>query len=1183
MGTLTAEKHRIAFIIDSIDSIWVQNVWPPFARFARKLSEDLFIFPGGHLSNLDDLNNLRNRIYSLVNDKNMDGVILYSTCIKSKDTTDDEFKKFCSGLEPLPIVSMNYKIPGHPSVLSDCYTGTKELVTHCIKNHGAKRIAFLCGPATHRDAIERLRGYKDALSEAGLSSGLDNFLVTDPFAWEDGQKAAAQLFEEWKLRPGYDFDTIVGANDDMTVDAIDYFSMRGFHVPRDYHALGFDSSLKSIFPESPLSTVKSSYKEMSSEAFRVLIDYISKTDSLDSFPIEDVILPTKLVIRNSCGCGSSRYQLEEEVPAVNFCEPDEETMITSINEHLELDEKEVKVFIAPVIRAWFGISKKNNFRSINLSAEEIFFGRFEKAVIRFFKTGRDSGLLLRLIQDLLNSGLVSAPQFRKFEPVVLKIIFKIWGRSSIDAQYKGKRQDVALNSLRFQLLETLDRDYLVKSLAEHLPKIGITTAGIALYVDDKTSLWVGSYSPGGIDPVKEQSFPAELIVPESLKHQFSNGVFMIQPLYIEERSLGFLIHNVSDIDGSIYEELRSTISYALKGILQFEEVVKAQKKVVEGIEQNRILSQQKEAAQAASEAKTRFLANVSHEIRTPMNAVLGMAELLLSENLNNRQRHYAEDIKTSAMSLLNIINEILDLSKIQSGRMGLSPVHYNFISLVDNIGSMMHFLIKNKNVAFDIDMQGDIPRYLYGDNARLRQILLNILSNAAKFTEKGFVRLTISVSGSDICFTVTDTGMGINEEDLADLFDAFKQADTVMNRDYKGTGLGLTITKALVEMMNGKIEVESVLGQGTTVYVIIPKVIGDETKVQRYVAAKKLLCSPDTNILAVDDNAINLKVICELLRQCGVTVFAAASGEEALEMLRVDQYNLIFMDHMMPEMDGVETTKKIREMGINTPVVALTANAVRSAKEMLMASGMDDYLSKPIVKEQLYEMLAKWVPDSKYIDPVIENTDSSEDRSPEDQKFWDKISGIDGLSCNIGLERVSGQVEIYKDTLKLFTKETPKYITVLAELLAANDMHNFTIRAHSIKSSLANVGAMSISAKAYELESAGLRKDIEFCASHLQSFSKELEDLSAKLTEAFSELPKGNGPSVISPELELILKRMMDSLNGKKYIEINDNLKKMETQELDGSLKDKVEEIMDAIIIMDYQSALDEIQKLLSA
>jgi signal transduction histidine kinase/HPt (histidine-containing phosphotransfer) domain-containing protein/ActR/RegA family two-component response regulator len=917
---------------------------------------------------------------------------------------------------------------------------------------------------------------------------------------------------------------------------------------------------------------------------------MDKKDSLAPVPVEDVVLPTKLVIRNSCGCGASRYQFADYEPAVSFCDPDEATMITRINEYLELEEKEVNIFVTPIVSAWLGIFRQKNLKSINMtnsssSIEEIFFRRFERTVARFFNSGMDSEILLRLLHDLYNSGLVPASQFRKFEPVLLKTILQIWGRSSIHAQYSRRNQDIALNSLRFELLETKDRDSLVKSLAKHLPKIGIETAGIALYVDGKTSLWVGSYSHGGINPVKEQSFPAELFAPEALKHLFSNGVFMIQPLFIEENALGYFIHTVSGSNGTVYEELRSTISYALKGIFQFEEVIKAQQKVLESIEQNRILTLQKEAAQAASEAKTQFLASVSHEIRTPINAVLGMAELMLSENLNDRQRHYADDIKTSTMSLLGIINKILDLSKIQSGKMGLTPVHYDFISLIDNIGSMMRFLIKSKNVAFDVEMQEGIPRYLYGDNARLRQVLLNILSNAAKFTEKGYVRLSVLISDEDICFTVMDTGMGIKKEDLIDLFDAFKQADVVMNRDYKGTGLGLTITKSIVEMMNGKIEVESILNEGTTVRVTIPKVIGDGTKVQRYIPTKKLLCSPDTNILAVDDNAINLNVICGLLRQCGVTVFAAASGKEAIEILRMNQYNLIFMDHMMPEMDGIETTKKIREMGINTPVIALTANAITSAKEMLLTSGMDDFLSKPILKEQLYEILAKWIPDSKYIDPQLEEAVSLNNHSPDDKGFWDKINGIDGLSCNIGLERVSGQVEIFKDTLKLFVKETEKYITVLAELLTANDMHNFTIQAHSIKSSLANIGAMSLSAKAYDLESASSRGDIEFCVSRLQSFSGELNDLSIKLKAVFSGLSDENVPLAISPELELILTRMEDSLKKSKYIEINDDLNKLEMQKSDGvlggSLKDKIDEIIDAVIIMDYENALNGIQNLL--
>jgi DNA-binding LacI/PurR family transcriptional regulator len=574
MGTVYAEKNRIAFIIDSINSAWAQSVWPSYVKSAGNINKDIFIFPGGKLSPDHDLDNLRNHIYSLVNAENVDGLIFYSPCLRSSETTDNEFKKFYSGFNQIPFISMADKIPGHPSVLSDCYTGMKELTAHCIKIHGAKRIAFLCGPANHHDALERLRGYKDALDEARLPSCRDNFLVTDPFAWEDGYKAAAQLFEERKLRPGYDFDTIIGASDDMTVEAIDYFSRHGFYMPRDYHALGFDNSLKSLFPECPLSTAMSSYKDMSAEAFRVLIEYMDKKDSLDTMPIEDVLLPTKLVIRNSCGCGGSHYQLAEPGPTVNFCEPDEEALITKINEYFELGEREIKTFITPIIRAWFEISQPHNSKSIDKSVEETFFHHFEKAVARFLNTDMDSGLLLRLLQDLYNSGLISATQFKKFEPALLKIILKIWGRSSIHAQYKRKNQDIVLNSLGFELLETNDRDSLVKRMAKHLPKIGIKTAGIALYVDDKTSLWVGSYSSGGISPIKEQLFPADLFVPEPLKHLFSHGVFMIQPLFIEGRALGYFIHTVSDCNGSIYEEIRFTISYALKGIFQFEEIVK---------------------------------------------------------------------------------------------------------------------------------------------------------------------------------------------------------------------------------------------------------------------------------------------------------------------------------------------------------------------------------------------------------------------------------------------------------------------------------------------------------------------------------------------------------------------------------------------------------------------------------
>jgi len=1185
------QKNRIAFIINSISNIWALNVWSPFARCARKLKKDLFIFPGGGLNASNSNDNFRNKVYSLVNTENLDGLIFFGPSLISQRTTEDEFKQFYSGFKQLPFVSLAGKIPDHPSVVLDGYLGMKQLITHCIKIHGAKRIAFIRGPESQYDAIQRFNGYKDALKEAGLPVSDDDFLVTEPFGWAAGGRAAAQLFEERNLIPGRDFDTIVGSNDEMAVGAISYFSRHGFNMPRDYHAVGFDSTLSSLIPENPLTTAMSSYLKMSSEAFRILIEYMNKISSLgngsvDSIPIEDVILPMKPLIRNSCGCGISHYQLSDfaaesegiELELRSFpqsAEPNEEALIAKITEYMELEEKEIKTFIIPIIRAWFGISQGNN------ANEKIFFQRFKKAVVIFFDTNNDTGILLRLLQDLSCSGLISASQYRKFEPSILKIIFKVWERSSIRAQLKRRNQERILNSLRRDLLEIRDRASLLESLARHLPRIGIETAGIALYVDDKTSLWAGSYSSLGVSQLRNQLFPAPLLVPELLKDRFSGGIFVVQPLLIEERALGYFIHSISGYDGPVYDELRSTISYALKGIFQFEEVIKAQQKVLEGIEQNRILTLQKEAAQAASEAKSQFLASVSHEIRTPMNAVLGMAELMLSENLNDRQRRYTEDIKISAIALLDIINEILDLSKIQSGKMDLIPVHYDFVTLMDNIGSMMQFLIKNKDVSFDIDMREDMPRYLYGDNIRLKQILLNILSNSAKFTEKGYIRLSVTVSENDICFTITDTGMGVKEEDIPTLFDAFKQADTVMNRNFKGTGLGLTITKALVEMMNGEIKMESVLGQGTTVSVVIPKVMGDETRIQRSVSAKKILCPSDTNILAVDDNAINLNVIVGLLRQCGVTVFSAASGKEAIDMLRMFDCDLIFMDHMMPEMDGVETTRKIREIGIRTPVIALTANAITNAKEMLLSSGMDDFLPKPILIEQLNEMLVKWIPNAKYIDSRTENGIGFDNCSEEDRDFWNKVNGIEGLSCKIGLERVSGQIEIYKDTLKLFAKETQKCTGALNEFLSANDLYNFTIYAHSMKSSLANVGAMELSAKAHELESAASNGNVDFCAMRLGPFLEALNELSEKIKEAFSDMHQDSSPLVISGELVTILTKTRDSLNEKNFIEINNDLKKLEMQKLEGYLKDKIEEIMDAVIIMNYENALNEIQKLI--
>jgi len=1168
------KNNRIGFVIDNIHSAWAHNIWTPFVKNAVKLNKNLFIFPGGWFKGGKITDNFRNSVYSLVNTENLDGLICWSASIifhKAQEESD----RFHSSFDPLPFITLAHKITGHPYMDFDGYTGMKLLTEHCIKFHGAKKIAFIRGPVSHIHTIHRLRGYEDAMKEAGLPVPADNPLVTDPFDWDDGRVAAAQLFEERKLKPGKDFDTIIGCDDSMALEAIDYFASHGYYVPQDYHALGFDNSLESLLTNSRLSTVKAPYSEMSIKSFQMLQKLMDTGNCLD-----EVFLPTKPVIRESCGCGSVHYLSDSWETNTYFYKSDSKTLTGMIADCLDLSAGEAQVLVDPIVRIWSEIEKDTQ----NISSDKVnlLFYRLKKGISRFFHSQKDGGLLISLIKTIYHSGFVSLPLFSKLEPALMQTIFMVRERVEIDEQYKKDRLNGNMNSLKHELMGTVDINSLIQILIRYLPGIGIDTAGIVFYRNDGTSFMACTLSPEGIIYPEEQTFSAKLLVPASLEYLFMQGVFMVQPLFTENESIGYFIHNVSGYSGVVYEELRSTISYALKSIFQFETTVSTEKKMLESIEQSRILTIQKEAAQSASEAKSQFLANVSHEIRTPMNAVLGMSELLLSENLNSRQKRYAEDIKTSAMSLLDIINDILDLSKIQSEKMNLVPVNYDFRTLIDNIGSMMRFLIKDNNIAFGIETRGDIPTTLFGDEVRLRQILLNILGNAVKFTNAGYVRLILEGTEEEIHFFIKDTGIGIKQENLPGLFDAFKQVDTFKNNMIKGTGLGLTITKALVEMMNGRIEVESIYGQGTTFHVVIPRIMGDGEKIQHTVSSESILCSPDTKILVVDDNTINLSVMKGLLRLSNITAFTASGGNEAIEMIRRNQYDVIFMDHMMPEMDGIQTTKIIRELGVKVPIIALTANAVTSAKEMLLASGMDDFISKPIIKEALNEILAKWIPSSKRVNSRAADSVSEYAESEEAEKFLAEVGNIEEISLQIGMERVSDQKNVYIDTLKLSIKEMEKCIRNLNNFLAAEDMKNFTIEAHSMKSTLANLGAMELAANSHELEIASAQMDIRFCASNLQSFSDKLFTLSKKIAKAFAELNQNNDPISVSSELLNILGKMKEAIISMDYEEINNRLKNLEALGPDGIPKNEIEEIKDAVMVMDYDEALKMIQKVLN-
>ena len=623
--------------------------------------------------------------------------------------------------------------------------------------------------------------------------------------------------------------------------------------------------------------------------------------------------------------------------------------------------------------------------------------------------------------------------------------------------------------------------------------------------------------------------------------------------------------------------------YYLSYSRDLREIKAKEKKIQESMARERELEIQKNAAQAANEAKSRFLANMSHEIRTPMNAILGMAELLLSEKLNSRQFQYVKDIKTSGNVLLDIINDILDVSKIQSDKLSLIPVHYDFNTFISNIASIAHFLIEDKDIIFKLDIQDQIPKCLYGDDIRLRQILLNLLSNAIKFTSEGFVCLSIKASDTKINFTVRDTGIGIESEYITKLFEVFEQFDILRNRNLRGTGLGLSITKSLVEMMDGQITVESEYGKGSSFHVEIPIVIGDETLIFHADSQEMAIYAPDAKILVVDDNKTNLNVACGLLQLYKITTETATSGEQAIEMIKQNQYDIVFMDYRMPGISGVEATKIIRELDINVPIIALTASVVMGAKSMMLEAGMDDYLSKPIIKKDLSHILKKWLPDEKLLSSAPEPavTDGP-DENDKHKKFWKKIEQIEGLSLSMGLSRVEGQQDVYEKTLKLMIEEIEKCIKNLNDFLTAEDMQNFCIEVHSIKSALANTGVMELSDKARELETASEQGDIAFCASNLQDFTERLESLNFKLKEAFAELKQNQDTFEIPPELELIFEKLQDAIDKMDFEAIDNEISNIDALNLSRALKEEIGQIQDAVLIMEYERAISVMQKLLS-
>jgi len=378
----------------------------------------------------------------------------------------------------------------------------------------------------------------------------------------------------------------------------------------------------------------------------------------------------------------------------------------------------------------------------------------------------------------------------------------------------------------------------------------------------------------------------------------------------------------------------------------------------------------KKIAEQASRAKSDFLAKMSHEIRTPMNAIIGLLDAIAREPLSNQQSNNLVNVKKSSYVLLNIINDILDFSKIEAGKFVLNPTNFALISMLDNVNSLWKNTAAIKNLTYEYEFAEDLPKFVYADETKLRQIIENIISNAVKYTRSGRIQFKAYSDDANLYFKVIDTGIGIKEDEIDKLFDAFEQLDHKKNKNIVGTGLGLTIAKHICNIMGGTISVNSIYGEGSEFNITIPFEHGEDFIFSNDVKDNVVFSAPNAKVLVVDDIEMNLIVARAILDAFGIKPDAAISGAEALELIKKNEYDIIFMDQMMPEMDGIETTAIIRKFNdyySKVPIIALTANALSGADKIFLENGFNGYISKPIDTNLLEQCLNQWLKDLNLI------------------------------------------------------------------------------------------------------------------------------------------------------------------------------------------------------------------------
>ncbi|MGB7538217.1 MAG: substrate-binding domain-containing protein [Anaerolineales bacterium] len=805
-------RPTLGFLLANIHIGTGRSLWPAVVKAAEQHDVNLICFPGGGLRASAGFEAQRNAVYDLVNPESVNGVISWSSTLGGA-LEPSVVADFHSRFHPLPLLSLAQLMADVPTVLVDSYNGMRAAIVHLIEVHGYRRLAFIRGPERHFYAQERFRAYTETLQAYGIP--YNETLVTPPMPWEAGAEAVRFLLDEYQLRPRIDFQAVLAVSDLLALEALKAMQSRGIQVPGEVALSGFNDSTESRLSTPPLTSVSLPFAEQGTRAVEMLLAELNG----ESVP-EKVLLPSRLVIRQSCGCPSAAV-VQAAARSAAFEGLDFPMAMAAFRERALADMSAALPDPEDKTEAWAKVLLDAFQADLQAAPAGCFIPTLEKVLGQAVAVGTDLFAWQGLISALRRRSIpYLAPPARALAEDLFGqarvVVGETTQRMQIFLQWQAERQTALLQEIGQALITTFDIAKLADVLAESLPRLGIAAASLALYEQPSYSLeysrLILAYNEKGRLPLEigGRRFPSRRLLPEGLLPAERRFSLIVEPLYFQDTQIGFAVFEIGPRDGSVYETLRGHISTALKGALLFQEAQQARL-----------------AAEKADQIKTRLLANVSHELRTPLNIILGHARNAMDASQSGSSEkppgltHDLQHIQSSAEHQLRVINDLLDLSRAEIDELDLHPELLEPWPLLAEVYQSLSERADNSgDVQWNLRIPDQLP-LIQADPVRLRQILLNLLSNAKKYTERGTITLGAEVSPPYLHLWVEDSGIGIPEDQQEHIFEPFGTGENT-GAIPAGIGLGLSITRHLVALHNGTIKLDSRAGKGSTFHVFLP-------------------------------------------------------------------------------------------------------------------------------------------------------------------------------------------------------------------------------------------------------------------------------------------------------------------------------------------------------------------------